>query len=655
MCGIAGIFSPNSHSGHDLAGLCERMTGTLRHRGPDDGGVWEDPESGVALGHRRLAIIDLTSEGHQPMASECGRYVIVFNGEVYNHVQLRKELEDAGIAPNFRGHSDTEVMLAAIVAWGLEPAVARFIGMFAFALWDRKERVLSLVRDRMGIKPLYYGWAGRALVFGSELKALRAHPDFCPEIDRNCLALYFKYSYVPAPYSIYRDAFKLQPGHIAKLSAEELSGNPQGMLHEVPYWSPLDSWSPREHQPWEATEAETTDCLEELLKDSIRLRMIADVPLGAFLSGGIDSSVVVALMQAIGNSPVKTFTIGFHEGAYNEAPYAAQVARHLGTDHTELYLTARQAMEVVPDLPRIYDEPFADSSQIPTFLVSRLARGHVTVSLSGDGGDELFGGYDRYFYILDRWERYNRIPYTLRRPACKVAAGMRDSVLRLFPNFVLALAGEAGQRKIESVFEILLADDLTGFYENLVSCFRKAAWIVPGAEEIETRFNAMRGREDSLHPFQTMELLDLLTYLPDDILTKVDRAAMAVALEARVPLLDHRVVELAGRIPVSMKRKGSTGKWILRQILYRYVPREMVERPKMGFGIPVDQWLRGPLKDWASDLLDEHRLKQEGYLNHRRVSVIWEEHLSGRRNWMSLIWTVLMFQAWLKEHRTSAA
>lgn len=630
MCGITGFL--------DLTGHCElektvvRMADALSYRGPDDAGIWVDARAGVALGHRRLSIIDLSSEGHQPMFSACGRYVIVFNGEIYNFRELRRELEHSG--ERFRGHSDTEVMLAAISRCGIEKALGQFNGMFAFALWDRQERRLHLVRDRLGEKPLYYGWMGKTFLFGSELKSLRAHPDFRGEIDRDALALYMRYNYIPAPYTIYKRIYKLPAGTLLVLNAS--GGN--SPCSPIPYWSLRQIAVSGIRQPLTGTTDEILENLESLLLEAILLRMEADVPLGAFLSGGIDSSTVVALMQAQSKRPVKTFTIGFHEERYNEAKQAKAVADHLGTEHTELYVTPKEAMAVIPLLPTLYDEPFSDSSQIPTFLVSQLACRQVTVSLSGDGGDELFGGYPRYFVGRRLWGGLRWIPKGLREMAA--AAMTRTPVLSSF-------LGKKGER----LAELLRVEQGEEMYRTIVSHTNSPASLVLGAMEPPTPLGDPAVWIESPDLMDRMMYLDMITYLPEDILTKVDRASMGVSLEARVPLLDHRVVEFAWKVPISMKVRGGKGKWPLRQILSRYLPPKLFERPKMGFGVPLDCWLRGPLQEWGEMLLDEKRLRSEGFFNPGPIRRKWMDHLSGRRNESYFLWNVLIFQSWLEKNQ----
>ncbi len=647
MCGIAG-FIGDFQNEQELQARARVMAGRLHHRGPDDTGAWVDPQLGLGLAHARLSILDLSPEGHQPMASSCGRYLMVFNGEVYNHIELRRELEREGVR-HWRGHSDTEVMLAAIASWGLPAALKRFVGMFAFALWDRETRRLSLARDRMGEKPLYYGRQGRLFLFGSELKALRAHPGFGAGVDRNALGQMLRFAYVPSPHSIYEGIRKLPAGCYLTLDpAADSDPAP------VAYWSVREAAERGQADPFRGSEAEALDELERLLGEAIGLQMIADVPLGAFLSGGIDSSTIVALMQAQSARPVKTFSIGFWEQSFNEAEHAKAVAVHLGTEHTELYVTPQQALDVIPRLPELYDEPFADSSQVPTFLVSQLAREHVTVSLSGDAGDELFGGYNRYFWAVQIWRKLGRLPAPLRR----LMAGAITSVSpaawdRLFGTLQPILPGRLNQPnpgdKLHKLAGNLTIQAMQQVYPGLVTFWDDIPALVPGGRQghsLVDRPEDWPGLESFQHQ---MMCLDALTYLPDDILVKVDRAAMGVSLETRVPLLDHRVVEFAWRLPLDMKIRGEERKYLLRQLLYRHVPRELIDRPKMGFGIPLGEWLRGPLRDWGEALIEPSRLRNEGWLDPDPVHALWNEHLSGQRNWSYHLWNVLVFQAWLEQ------
>lgn len=614
------------------------MGATLAHRGPDDSGTFYDDAAGVGFAFRRLSIIDLSPEGHQPMASASGRYTIVFNGEVYNFEEVRAELG----GKRWRGHSDTEVMLAAVERWGLQAAVARFVGMFAIALWDRDEQKLHLVRDRLGIKPLYYGQVGGNFVFASELKAIREFPGFEATIDRGALALYMRYCYVPAPHSIYEDIHKLQQGHILTLSRAS-----QPVVR--PFWSALEVARQGLKEPLRLNDDGAIAQLEEKLLDAVRLRMIADVPLGAFLSGGIDSATVVALMQSQSSRPVKTFSIGFHEEHYNEAVHAGKIAGHLGTDHTELYVTPKDALAVVPMLASMYDEPFADSSQIPTHLVSRLARRHVTVSLSGDGGDELFGGYTRYPFIESMWSKVQTVPRPLARVIAALIARLparkMNEALRHFP-----LPGRLKQGpgdKLKTFADFLANGTPDSIYLYAMSHWRNPERVVAGSREPDTEVRALAEMRSLPGATEMAMMADLLFYLPDDILVKLDRASMAVSLEARVPLLDHRVVEFAWKLPLHFKIRNGTAKWILRQILHKYVPPELVERPKMGFGVPIDSWLRGPLREWAEDLLSPESLRRSGFLEAAPIREKWEEHLSGARSWEYPLWNALMFQDWL--------
>lgn len=645
MCGISGALQLKNTVA-DWQRILPQMSAVIAHRGPDDSGLWFDAEAGIGLAQRRLAIVDLSPQGHQPMLSSDGRYVVVFNGEIYNFEKLRLELDALG--HQFRGHSDTEVMLAAICAWGLEAAVKRFVGMFAFGLWDRREQVLHLVRDRIGEKPLYYGWVGDAFLFGSELKALRAHPDWQGEIDRGALALFMRLSYVPTPYSIYKGIHKLVPGTILSVSLRQKEGV------VTTYWSAKEVAEAGVQNPFTGDEKEAITTLEALLCQSIAGQMIADVPLGAFLSGGIDSSLVVALMQAQSTAPVKTFTIGFHEADYNEAHFAKAVADHLGTDHTELYVTPSETMAVIPKLPSLYDEPFADASQIPTFLVSELTRRKVTVSLSGDAGDELFGGYNRYFWGKNIWDKVGWMPQELRKVAARGITTVSPSNWdAAFQGLSQVLPARFKQRvpgdKLHKLAEALTVEHPEAMYRNLVSIWKSPTEVVLHSQEPETILTDQK-RWAVLPDFvQRMMYLDLVTYLPDDILVKVDRAAMGVSLETRVPYLDHRVVEFAWRIPLGLKIRHGQGKWLMRQVLYKYVPSTLIERPKTGFGIPIVDWLRGPLRDWAEALLEETRLQQEGFFNTKLVKERWLEHLSGDRNWHYYLWPILMFQAWLTE------
>lgn len=641
MCGITGYWSEReSPDGLDLA--AHRMACAIAHRGPDDAGVWVENSAGLALAHQRLSVLDLSPAGHQPMLSASGRYVIAFNGEIYNHLKLREAL--AGCV--WRGHSDTETLLAAMAAWGVDTTLKKCVGMFAFALWDREAHTLTLARDRFGEKPLYYGRQGDVFLFGSELKALKAHPAFRAEIDRDALTLYLRHGYIPAPHSIYKGIFKLPPGTWVQVSAGLEVGEP------IIYWSARQAAESGQRNLFEGGEVEAVQELERLLQQSIAGQMMADVPLGAFLSGGVDSSAVVALMQAESSRPVKTFTIGFKDQDYNEAEYAHAVAKHLGTEHTELYVTPQQAMAVIPQLPHIYDEPFADSSQIPTCLVSKMAREQVTVSLSGDGGDELFGGYNRYS-LGEKIGKIARFPLPLRSAMAGMITGFSpkqwDVVMGSVSPFLptrLRFANPGD--KLHKLAGVVCSESIESLYHGLVSLWDDPASIVRRGKEpptVITNRSTWPGLPDLTHQ---MMVLDTISYLPDDILAKVDRAAMSVSLETRVPFLDHRVMEFAWRLPLSMKVVRGHGKHVLRQVLYKHVPRKLIERPKMGFSIPLDSWLRGPLRGWAESLLDESRIQQEGFFEPTLIRKKWQEHLSGKCNWQHQLWVILIFQSWLE-------
>jgi asparagine synthase (glutamine-hydrolysing) len=646
MCGIAGFLDDRPATRASREAVASAMTEALRHRGPDDGGVWVDAEAGVALGNRRLAIIDISPAGHQPMASADGRYVIAYNGEIYNHRELAERLRQQGVA--LRGHSDTEVLVEGFARWGVAPTLRDCEGMFALALWDRRQRTLMLIRDRLGIKPLYWGRTGHTLLFGSELKALCRHPDWRPTIDPDSVAQFLRFGYVPAPHSIYRGVHKLEPGMMLTVG---VGGEPK--LER--YWD-LRQAVGDDHRD-RAGAADETALLTELertLRRAVRNEMESDVPLGAFLSGGIDSSLVTALMQAQSTRPVKTFTIGFTAAGFDEARHAKQVAAHLGTEHTELYVEERAAREVIPSLPTWYDEPFADSSQIPTQIVSRLARQHATVALSGDGGDELFAGYTRYRWG-ERIERAFAAPGALRRGAAGLLGLLSEDVVRGLARAAPArLRPALPEQKVQKLAALLREDDTEAAYRRLVSLWPEPERLVPlaGATR-ELRDPALRQRVPNFT--ERMMLLDTLTYLPDDLLTKVDRASMSVSLEARVPLLNHRVVECAWRLPLKMKLRGGETKWALRRILDRHVPRALIERPKQGFAVPLAAWLRGPLSGWADDLLAADALGRAGWLDPQPITRYWHEHRTGARDWSAGLWAVLMFQSWLAQAETATA
>lgn len=661
MCGIVGCYLGQVDA-TSRKRVVNQMARALSYRGPDSFGDWVSDSKAIALAHRRLSILDLSPEGHQPMFSASGRYVISFNGEVYNFQLLRAELE--ALDATFRGTSDTEVMLAAFEVWGVEASLKRFNGMFAFAVWDNEEQQLILARDRIGIKPLYYGWQGRNFLFASELKAIKASKNYDCKVSRKNLALFMQYGYVPSPFSIYEQIYKLPPGTYLKLSEAELEGQGTEPYHypsdedclnrPVYYWKLSSKINRSASVTTQHKRKIFVDQAEELLKDAVSKRMIADVPLGAFLSGGIDSSLVVALMQAQSSNRVKTFSIGFEECAYNEAQHAKAVAEHLKTDHTELYLSAKEAMNVIPKLPAIYDEPFADNSQIPTYLVSKLAREHVTVSLSGDGGDELFCGYSRYIWGANIWSSVGWLPPFLRKALAGFMRFPQTKQWNMLFKFLRPVLPESlsfhdSGEKIYRLADVLNSLSRHELYYKLISYWepgivKKLSGSLPVIP--------LTDGVDHLHQLKFMELmsyLDAISYLPDDILVKVDRASMAVSLEARVPLLDHRIAEFAWALPLDMKFYGGRSKWLLREILYRYVPSSLIDRPKMGFGVPIGIWLRGPLRDWAEDLLNEQRLAEEGFFQVQQIRALWEKHLEGGSNYQYLLWCVLMFQSWLGE------
>ena len=649
MCGIVGFLGGDFTNEKLNSSVLADMSDQIKKRGPDSSGVWFDLQKQIALGHRRLAILDLSSAGHQPMISPSSRYVMIYNGEIYNSSEIKAELIKNQVALAWRGHSDTEILLAGFEAWGIKDTISRVTGMFAIAVWDKDLETLSLVRDRVGEKPMYYGWQGsgssKVFLFGSELKSLKKHPQFMNEIDRQSLALYMRYCYVPAPHSIYKGIQKLEPGTILSVSLNHHSKDR--------YWDAREIAKKGYEAPYDTSANEIKNNLEEMLKKTISQQMMADVPLGAFLSGGIDSSTVVALMQEQSLRSVKTFTIGFKEAGYNEAEHAKLVARHLGTEHTELYVSAQDALDVVPKLPNLYCEPFADSSQIPTFLVSALARQHVTVSLSGDGGDEIFCGYNRYLFTNKLWKVLKITPFALRKLVGKTVKSLPDAGWRKTFEFLDVITpskfnGVILGDKLKKGSDVIASNNLLSLYKGLVSNWQDPSSVVIGEGEHAEIFSTDIKMLSNLGDIEKMMAIDLVSYLPDDILVKVDRAAMGVSLETRVPFLDHHIIEFASKIPLSMKLNNGIGKSVLRDILYKYVPRELIERPKMGFGIPVAEWLRGPLKEWAEELLDESKLACQGLFYPKVVRKMWSEHLSGIRNWQSQLWAVLMFQAWLQ-------
>lgn len=659
MCGIAGLLFTSMDDADAASVTLQKMTSNLVHRGPDAEGFWTEGE--VALGHRRLSILDRSDAGAQPMRSKSQRYVIVFNGEIYNHLDLRRSIVASGALPDWRGHSDTETLLAGIELWGLDKTLQLAKGMFALALWDRSKKQLSLARDRMGEKPLYWGWARETLIFASELKALRAHPDCTREVCREALAQYLRFMYVPAPRSIHSGIYKLEPGTILTVEGVPPSNPPQCPIRPGQqycgiairrYWD-LNAEIAAGAKDQIQDDGNAVATLGEVLCKAVRRQMISDVPLGAFLSGGVDSSAIVALMQAQSARPVQTFTIGFDEAAFDESPFAAAVASHLGTAHTKIHVTDADARDVIPNLPELYDEPFADSSQIPTYLVCRAARQNVVVALSGDGGDELFGGYTRYFFGPKVWDRFRLLPHPLRRGLGKAirsiplsvwdAAGSSNNRMRS-GNTGISRLGDKAHRFGDLLRTVKSTDDL---YRSLVSQWPIQIGIMPGiSEEPTSQLDEPLPESGVDHPAMKMMVQDLRSYLPDDILCKVDRAAMGVSLETRAPLLDPDVIALSARLPMAMKIREGQGKWALRQVLYQHVPREIIDRPKAGFAIPIGIWLRGPLRDWAEELLSRERLAKDGFFDTDTIRQTWVEHLAGRRDWSARLWAILMFQAW---------
>lgn len=648
MCGITGFVETNGFNEGEAERVVARMAGRLARRGPDDEGWWTDPENGVALGHRRLAVVELSAAGHQPMASHSGRYVMVFNGEIYDHEDLRASVRPA---PAWRGRSDTESLLAGFDAFGIPETFRRSTGMFAAAVWDRESRQLTLARDRLGEKPLYYGWQGSTFLFGSELKALAAHPGFRGVVDDHALSAFLKYGYVPAPFSIYRGIERLLPGTTITLRP---ALGPSDVVPE-PYWSLAEVAARGADRPFAGSDDEALTELERLLSTAVRGQLMSDVPLGAFLSGGIDSSTIVALMQSLGGATVRTFTIGFTEQAFDESGAARDVAHHLGTEHSELLLTPAEALAVIPELPTIYDEPFGDASAVPTWLLAGLARREVTVALSGDGGDELFAGYVRYNRTSRLWTRAEALPPLVRRAASVALAGLpAEAVQRQLMRYHVGGFPHLFSERVRGIRTAFAAENVDALYDVRVSNWADPAAVltsgaVPGAAHaVTTPFP----RE---HPTERMMAFDTLAYLPDDVLVKVDRAAMSHSLETRVPLLDHRVVEFAWSLPHRFKVRDGEPKWLLKQLLYRHVPRELVDRPKQGFGVPLGAWLRGPLREWAEELLSSEALEGSGPFRAAPLRELWQQHLAGRADWQHRLWPVLMYQQWDRSRRTSGA
>lgn len=639
MCGIAGYVGKTFSPDHCLF----EMINAIKHRGPDDSGVWFDKNAGIGLGHARLSILDLTSAGHQPMLSVSKNFVMIFNGEIYNHIKLRKDL-DLIRNRNWSGHSDTETLLASIEQWGIDQALKKTVGMFAIALWDKQEGVLYLACDRMGEKPIYYGLVNNQFVFASELKSIKKFPNFNNPIDRNSVALFLRFNSIPAPHSIYRDIFKLEPGHILKFDIKKKNH------HTYKYWSINDVYEKGKKNEFVGSPKDAVNQLETILSKAVSSQMQSDVPLGAFLSGGVDSSTIVALMQSQTNHKVNTFSIGFDSEEFDEAQHASLVAKHLGTNHFDMYVTEQDALNVIPHLSKIYDEPFADSSQIPTFLVSKFAKQKVTVALSGDAGDELFGGYNRYLFSKNFFNRINNAPISLRKLISIIIFAMPEQKWNSILNLMLPNRYADFGHKLHKVANTISSKSIRDLHFRLVSQIHNPSDWLLNFSEYPTFLNDEVERFIGLDDTEKMMAYDLITYLPTDILTKVDRAAMAVSLETRIPFLDPSVIKFSASLPIEFKIREGITKWVVREVLYKYVPKELIERPKMGFGVPLSEWLRGPLRDWAESLLEEKRLHEEGFFNVEFVRKKWLEHLSGKYNWHYQLWNILMFQSWLEDN-----
>lgn len=645
MCGVAGfLMDSKSSSSVNFDLITKKMTDSIKHRGPNDSGCWNNPSEGIALGHRRLSILDLSDAGHQPMESSNGRYVIAFNGEIYNHLQIRSDIEKNNGNISWRGHSDTETILSAFETFGIQESLEKFVGMFAFSLWDKKNKILTLARDRLGEKPMYYGWQnianGRVFLFGSELKALKSFPDIDLRVDRGSLSLFLKHAYVPNPYSIYENIFSLEPGQFLQVSLTNK------MTKTVNYWEASEIIKKGSFEEYKGTPKEAVKDLKNLLRHTIKSQMISDVPLGAFLSGGIDSSTVVSIMQEQADIPVKTFTIGFNEKGFDEAKYAKSIANHLGTDHTELYINANDAIKVIPDMHSIYCEPFADSTQIPNFIVSRLANNDVTVALSGDGGDELFGGYSRYNHIDNIWKKINYFPLSTRNLISKILTYplQEKSIYSRYKSKTLTNLS----KRIISGTNLINSETIDKLYLHVITQIPFSEDVIHDGYLKETKLDDLKPSFGDISNIEKMMATDTINYLPDDILTKVDRAAMRTSLETRVPFLDHNIVEFAWRLPISYKVKEGESKWPLQQILKDFLPESLTKREKMGFSVPIHEWIRGPLSEWCEELLNKDRLKSEGFFDEEIVCNKWKEHLFGKKNNITFLWPILMFQSWLE-------
>ena len=651
MCGLTGFIGGNkSYNILDSSPIINSMLSKIHHRGPDDHGTWSDSNNRVILGHKRLSIIDTSIAGHQPMHSHSKRYVIIFNGEIYNQAELKTKLNNDNKAPNWSGTSDTEILLACFDVWGVKKTISNCVGMFSIALWDREYKKLNLIVDRVGEKPLYYGWQGsgksRTFLFGSELKALKEHPAFEKDINRDSISLLMRHSYIPQPNSIWKGIHKLEPGNILTISLN----NTEPKL--LKYWSANEAIKTSKLNKKHISKEEAVSQFDILLKNIISKQMLADVPVGAFLSGGVDSSTIAAHMQAQSTSKIKTFTIGFNEDKQNEAEYARKIANYLGTDHTELILSATDAKNIIPMIPTIYDEPFADSSQIPTYLVSKLARDDVKVALTGDGADEILCGYNRYQVSKKLWGKFNEIPYSLRKIGGQVIQNIPSSILNSIHKFYPG--GNKSNNFSDRVYKgarLLKAKNIDQFYRDFISYWDDPESLIIKSKEPTTILNGNLENIENMTDIERMMYLDLLSYLPGDILTKVDRASMANSLETRLPFLDHRLIEFAWSLPNEYKYDKGQTKLILKEVLNKYVPKKLYDRPKQGFGIPINEWLRGSLRDWGEDLLSEQKLENQGFFDAKKIRKKWLEHQSGKSNWQHQIWNVLMFQSWLQENK----
>jgi asparagine synthase (glutamine-hydrolysing) len=646
MCGINGFLTFSYLDNLDFQNILIESTNTLSHRGPDSSGIWFNKDSGIYVGHRRLSIVDLTPSGSQPMVSNNEELIICLNGEIYNHLDLREELNKV-VSIKWKGSSDTETLINCFETWGIESTLRKTEGMFALALWNKRSNELTLARDRFGEKPLFYGWQNDTFFFSSELKSIKFNPLFKTEINRNSLGLFVKYAYIPTPHCIYKDIYKLTPGSFITVSLESRK------CPQTFYWSSLASMKENYESSNHGSREQAVEDLNVILSNAVKKQMMSDVPFGAFLSGGVDSSLIVAIMQSLSEKPIKTYTIGFEEDSYNEANHAKRVAEHLGTDHTELYVTEKDSLDVIPQLPSFYDEPFADSSQIPTYLVSKLASESVTVSLSGDAADELFGGYNRYLLAHILWKKISFLPFSLRLIFSKLITSVKPYTYNFL--FKILSFGTFKQQnigdKIHKAMSIWPSSNYMELYDRIVSSWYNPSSIVIGTKDFDSLQETSPNQISKFDPISKMMAMDLITYLPDDILCKVDRAAMATSLETRVPFLDRSVMQFAWSLPLNYKIFGNKSKWVLRKVLYKYVPKKLIERPKMGFGVPIDIWLRGELRDWAEKLLNEDRLLQEGFFNPGPIRKKWEEHLSGKRNWQHQLWVILMFQSWLEQNK----